>query len=183
MEQLQLKRWNSSCKSPSLFFSLPAFISNLDCWLNSHQKRKKIQLWSVKVGEKALGKRDRRMGSLAGFENALILTTVTEQRRFCMRDTAGGWEQIQTHVLWCPHNLKAADSITAGVLRPEISVSFVLKWRNYVLFSDRKVLIEAGLSHSNDNRVGAAGFRVSAWGAPFSPLLTLLISSQTILTK
>lgn len=27
-----------------------------------------------------------------------ILTPVTEQRRFCMRDAAGG-EQIQTHVL------------------------------------------------------------------------------------
>jgi len=40
--------------------------------------------------EKALGQKDRRMGSLAAFENALVLTPVTEQRRFHMRDTAGG---------------------------------------------------------------------------------------------
>ncbi len=77
----------------------------------------------MKVGKKALGQKDRRMGSLAAFENALVLTPVTEQRRFHMRDTAGGWEQIQTHVLWCPHDLTAADSITAGVPRPEISIS------------------------------------------------------------
>lgn len=58
-----------------------------------------MQLWSVKVLEETLGKRDRRTGSLSGFEKALILTPVTERRRFRIRDAAGGWEQIQTHVL------------------------------------------------------------------------------------
>lgn len=118
----------------SFFPPPPFFISNLDCWLNSHQE-KKMQLWCVKVGEKALhGEERQENGKSHWIWKSSILTPVTEQRRFCMRDAAGG-EQIQTHVLmvsswshshwlhdcWCPEDKSSIY---------EIETIFVTSWRH-----------------------------------------------------